>query len=371
MSLDPQLQRWVEAGLISVEQAQRIHAFEQHDERPTLLYAVAGLGGLAIAVGLISIVASNWDDIPGRVKLGLDLVLVAGLGAGIWRLEQRGPSWARETAIVALHGLVLASIALVGQVYQRGGEANEALAIWTVLTAMLMTRARSGLAAAVWLVGLQITWAVWAVWLAERWHADELAAATVYWAPLVCLALAHVPAIRRLRPALADTLEAIGWMELVLCATIGAFTLYADTSDGRWHETLPAAGISAMLTVALALTLRIATSQRLLLAVCLVLSHVPLLGLPGDLAVAAALAFVALWIVVAWAAHDARDARLLNLATAMIGLRIVAIYFEVFGTLLDTGLGLISGGLLTLGVVWLWAHKRKQFEQELGGGGRA
>ena len=78
-------------------------------------------------------------------------------------------------------------------------------------------------------------------------------------------------------------------------------------------------------------------------------------------------ALCALWLVVAWSAHHARDPRLLNVATAMIGMRILAIYFEVFGTLLDTGVGLVSGGLLTLGLVWLWARKRKQFERELGG----
>ena len=55
----------------------------------------------------------------------------------------------------------------------------------------------------------------------------------------------------------------------------------------------------------------------------------------------------------------------------MIGLRILAIYFEVFGTLLDTGLGLVSGGALTLALVWLWTRKRKQFARELAGGGDA
>jgi uncharacterized membrane protein len=373
VSLEPRLQRWVSAGLVTAEQAERIRAFEhaEHEHRPTLLYAVAGLGGLAIAVGLLSIVAANWDEISGRVKIGLDLVLVAALGLGVWQWERRGPGWARETAIVVLYGLVLASIALLGQVYQLGGQAHEALLAWSVLTALLMTRARSGLAAMVWILGLQVTWAVWSVWLADAWHSEELALGTIYWAPLLCIAVGRWSLVRRARPALAGALDAVGWFEVLLCATLGTFAFYEDTAREHWSEAYPAAVISAVLTLAIAVALLSSLPERLLLVACLVLSHVPLFTSPGDLELVAAASFVALWLLVAWTAHHARNVRLLNVATAMIGMRILAIYFEVFGTLLDTGLGLVSGGLLTLALVWLWTRKRKQFARELAKGGEA
>ncbi len=369
MSLEPRLERWVAAGLITGDQAVRIRAFEHEDQerRPMLLYAVAGLGALAIAVGLLSIVAANWDEIPGRVKIGLDLGLVAAVGLGVWHWERRGPGWARETAIVVLYGLVLASIALVGQVYQLGGKTHEALLAWSVLTALLMSRARSGLAAVVWLLGLQATALAWIVWLAEARNSEELALAAVYWAPLLCVALGHWAPLERARPALSAALASIGWGELVLCATIGTFAFYDDTGRERFDEGYPAMLASVVATILVALALLSSLPDRVLLVLCLVLSHVPLLTSPGDLELVAALCFVALWLVVAWSAHHARDPRLLNVATAMIGMRILAIYFEVFGTLLDTGVGLVSGGLLTLGLVWLWARKRRQFERELGG----
>jgi len=69
--------------------------------------------------------------------------------------------------------------------------------------------------------------------------------------------------------------------------------------------------------------------------------------------------------VVALVAHRQGRSRLLHLATAAIGLRIVVIYFEVFGTLLDTGVGLVLGGLLTLLLTWVWARKRREFDREL------
>lgn len=371
MSLEHQLRRWVGAGVITAAQAADIRALEQHSQpdepRPTFLYAIAGLAGLAIATGLLSIVAANWDEIPGRVKVGLDLALVAGLGAGVWQWDRRGPDWARETAIVALWGLVLASIALIGQVYQLGGAAHEALLAWSVLTALLMTRARSGLAAALWILGLQVTWAVWAVWIAETWRSEALALGTVYWAPLLCLALGRWSAIQRARPAVAAVLEALGWGELLLCATLGTFAFYTDTSSEPWSEAYPAALVSVLLSAGMAAAMRASFPERLLLLVCVALAHGPLFTSTGGLDIAAALSFVGLWLLVAWSAHDARDIRLLNAATAVLGLRILAIYFEVFGTLLDTGLGLIIGGLVTLALVWLWTRKRRQFARELGG----
>jgi uncharacterized membrane protein len=56
---------------------------------------------------------------------------------------------------------------------------------------------------------------------------------------------------------------------------------------------------------------------------------------------------------------------LLNFATAVIGIRILIVYFEVFGSLLGTGVGLVTGGMLTLGMVWLWVRKRREFAREL------
>lgn len=378
MSFDGRLARWVSAGIISAEQAERIAAFELAaldrdrpapvEPRPMLLYAIAGLAALAIALGLVSIVAANWDDIRPPTKIGLDLALVATIGLGVWHWERRGIGWARETAIVILYGLVLASIALIGQVYQLGGEPHEALLAWSVLTALLMTRAHSGFAGTVWILGLQATWATWAVWLAEQHDAPTLALGTIDWAPLLCLGLGRLPPLRRVRPALAAALESIGATELLLCATLGTFAFYENTASEPWADAYPAVAVSVALTVAIALGILAELPERLLLVTCTALAHVPLFVSTGDLELAAAASFVGLWLMVAWTAHHARDARMLNVATAMIGLRIVAIYFEVFGTLLDTGLGLVSGGLLTLGLVWLWTRKRRQFERELGGG---
>lgn len=367
VSLEPKLQRWVQAGVVNEEQAQKIRELERGEARPTMIYALAGLAGLAIALGLMALVAGVWPAIPGRVKIAADLALVATLGACVWRWDRGGPAWAREAGIVALWGLVLASIALISQVYELGGEPHVALLTWSALTALLMSRARSGLAATLWVLGLQYTWGACSLWIAETWENGPLGFATLYWAPLVGLALAQAPIIKRARPALATVLAALAWGELVLGATLGTFALYSSNGRAYWDEAMPALLVSAALTVGLAGLLRVGLGARLLLIACLGLSHWPLYARHGQEEVAGALAFVGLWLLVAWAAHGARDARLLNTATAVIGARILWIYFEVLGSRQATGIGLIGGGLLTLLLVWIWTRQRRQFARDLGG----
>jgi uncharacterized membrane protein len=369
MLLERQLERWLSADLIDADQAGRIAVFEKERGRPLFLYAIAGLGGLAIAIGVVSIVASNWDAIPGRVKIGVDLALVIALGLAVVWLEEHGPAWAREVAIVVLYGLVMASIALVGQVYQLGGKAREAMAVWSVLTAVLMTRARSGFAAFVWLAGLQITYATWLVWLGGK-SDDQMALAlgAAYLAPIVAIAIGRSAWVRSIRPALARVFEAVGWAEIVLCASFGTFAFYEDTADEYWRWLGVGFVISAVLTGWVWTRIpdrRWGRPARWLLVTCLLLAYVPLVISPGDLDLVAALTFIGLWVLVAYTTHQAGLLSVLNLATAVVGIRILIVYFEVFGSLLGTGVGLVTGGMLTLGMVWLWVRKRREFTREL------
>lgn len=374
MPLEGQLKRWLAADLIHSEQAQRIRDFEKERGRPLFVYAVAGLGGLAIAIGLVSIVASNWDAIPGRVKIGGDLALVIALAFFVVWLEEHGPAWAREVAVVVLYGLVLASIALIGQVYQLGGRAHEALALWSGLTAVLMTRGRSGFAAFLWLVGLQLTYFTWLIWLGKK--SDDLMALALgaaYLAPLAALVLGRSAWVKGARPALARVFEAVGWAEIVLYASLGTFVFYSYTADENWRFLWLGFALSVLLTGWLWTRMPADRSGRpacWLLVACLLLAYLPLVISPGDLDLVAALTFIGLWLLVAWATHQGGLLRLLNLATAVIGIRILIVYFEVFGSLLGTGVGLVTGGLLTLALVWLWTRKRREFTRELEGEGR-
>jgi hypothetical protein len=75
--------------------------------------------------------------------------------------------------------------------------------------------------------------------------------------------------------------------------------------------------------------------------------------------------------IIAWTVLQLGRIRAFNALTGLVALRVLIVYFEVFGSLLDTGLGLIFGGLLTLLLAWLWKRHRGSLAQRLSGGSDA
>jgi uncharacterized membrane protein len=115
------LQRWVDAGLISDDQARAITAFElaQQGTRPKsrvspAIEALAYVGGVLLAVGAGMLVGQHWDELGTAGHLGV--VAVAAVVSGVvgtvvgesdpaaWRL--RGFLWALSAAAIgAVAGL--------------------------------------------------------------------------------------------------------------------------------------------------------------------------------------------------------------------------------------------------------------------------
>jgi hypothetical protein len=62
---------------------------------------------------------------------------------------------------------------------------------------------------------------------------------------------------------------------------------------------------------------------------------------------------------------------LFNLATAVMALRLLGVFIELFGGLLLTGMGLIVGGAAILGMARLWMNQTRQWRQSMRGTGGA
>jgi uncharacterized membrane protein len=151
----------IAANVINEETAQRIRAFYQQKEEhePNRLVIVFGiLGALLVGLGIILIIAHNWDTLGKVPKIGIALLpLLVGQAVAAFVLFEKSDSTAwREGAAAFLFLAIAASISIVSQVYNIEGTLHGFLFLWMVLALPVIYTLRSSLASLLYIVG--ITW---------------------------------------------------------------------------------------------------------------------------------------------------------------------------------------------------------------------
>jgi len=372
------LRRWRGAGLIDDGAVERIGAWEAAHRRPLWLWALSGMGALAIGLGLVAVVAANWEEIPAAAKLAAALLLT-GLCAGCVLVAwQRDREWPRELGAVLLFGLVIGSIALIGQVYQLQSDPWQALVTWLALcTPFLALVTFSRLVGAIWFAAAVVTWFS-AYEPIERSIASLTSSAArgdlfhlLLYLP-ACLLI--VVAVLRWRwPAAEDQGELMSKLALAGLVAAVSTTLVAIGSRLVSHVAPGeiALGTVATLLAATALWLGSGALQRRPVLALLGVSFVAwaaalLLARAWSAEQRAAfealfgLLFILYWAAIGWLAARAGQRVLFGLAFTVIGLRLLILYLEAIGGLTATGLGLIGGGVLCLALTWLgWRLTRR------------
>jgi hypothetical protein len=131
--LDGQFQGWVEAGLVSPDQALRLHDHAAaSDRRDGAVPLFAVLGAALIGLGVILLLGHNWEDMTRATRAMLCLgLVVAGQGLAVRTALQRRDSvaWIEGSAVFATLTFA-AGLALIGQTYQIPGDLRGFLNTW-------------------------------------------------------------------------------------------------------------------------------------------------------------------------------------------------------------------------------------------------
>ncbi len=143
------------------------------------------LGAVLVGGGIILLLAHNWDELGRTTRAALSfapLVLAQALaGFALWRRAD-SVAW-RESAGAFLALAIGASIALVAQTYNIGGDLGDFLLTWTLLALPIAYLMRATLPALLYLVGI-------AAWAGALWTSSAealgfwglLALAVPWWA---------------------------------------------------------------------------------------------------------------------------------------------------------------------------------------------
>ncbi len=365
------INEWHAAGLIDADTHARLIHYEAENSRPLALWAVFGIGALTIGLGLISVVAANWEDIPGQTRLAIHLALIIAALAAVF---MRGASlakmwpWANEALLFVAAILGLTFFGHLGQVYQTTSPLWKPLATWLVLFApLLLLKGRSWLIAAC-VVGGAI-YAAWEYnWAVHSLLRSEASSPLYLWsAAVTCLPVLFAPlgAWMRLRNTNQDGMREGFWRrieQMGLIYAVGGATLYCIAASAGVlgsEEVFGSNGghiLRAVLTMVagvLVILARPGSSGQMSGAIIAGAGLSAALAFAFDgVDVLAALVFLGLWAGIGAAALFAGWRGVFQVSVAVIALRLIVLSFELASDLLLSGFGLILSGVMILMIAW-------------------
>ena len=376
------LKAWEAAGLIDSDTAARIRAWEAEHARPLVLWAVFGIAALAIGLGVLSVVAANWDEIPGEVRLALHFSLMGAIAVWLWlrdgQLAARQP-WLHEATLFILAMLGMTFLGHVGQVYQTSSPLWQPLALWLVLFApLLLLRGSSWLAAGMIVVTLVFTGWNYAIGVSDGRSdefggtADTIRMSLAISATVLLAGLGAWMRGRSTREAFWIRLEqlaltyGVGLACLVIIASV--FERLPDNEDaGKIFLGLAIGALLGSVSAGLVWRARGDRSGEAEAGVLLGASLSVLLAfLLSGSDIAAGVLFMALWAGIAGAALYAGWRGVFQIAVGVIAVRLIVLSFELAGDLLLSGVGLIVSGLLILGIAFAAVRVSKEFAPDRG-----
>ncbi|WP_276366853.1 DUF2157 domain-containing protein [Chryseolinea sp. H1M3-3] len=151
----------VHAEVIDEATAQRIRAYylQQSAQSSNRLFIVFGiLGALLVGMGIVLIVAHNWDSLPKRIKLAIGFLplLIGQVTAAyviIRKMEEK--AWKEGTGVFLFFAIAI-SISIISQVYHIEGDLDGFLFIWMCLALPIVYVLRSAVTSMLYVIG--ITW---------------------------------------------------------------------------------------------------------------------------------------------------------------------------------------------------------------------
>lgn len=159
MSIQKDIPELVKAGIISQITADQIQTFYKNksSSAPNKLLVVFGiLGAILVGLGIILMIAHNWDELSRATKTIFAFIplMVAQITCGYVLLKKRNNTAWREGATSFLFFAVGACIALVSQIYHIPGNISSFLLIWMLLCMPLIYVMKSSMATLLYLVGI-------------------------------------------------------------------------------------------------------------------------------------------------------------------------------------------------------------------------
>ncbi len=366
--LDKKLTTWVEQKFITTEQATLIKDFEAHkNESPWIMTGLLILGALVVGIGIISIIAANWSAIPSTVKLCVDFLILSLLAGFTFHYRFKNMSLHFEPLLFLFMLACLASIGLIAQIYNTGGHLYEAVLLWSLITSGAMLLSRLYITPLIW-TGAFILSLSWTITEASpfRNFFENNNAAIYMTVTLLCSSLAW--GLNALLKSSSQEKAFHTWFFLMGIFSLGIIEVYPHIPHIKSSSLVPYFPVYLLAAFSLwgvwlqsSFTKIIKMSLSVGLTLYLLMGHIILTDFKSDFIYALFVLFILSSIALTFAGLKKR--RLFSLALFFIGLRFLVLYFQAFGGLATTGVGLIISGLIIILMAGLWNKYRTQLAE--------
>lgn len=185
----------IDNGVLTTDAANNIRSYylRKEQQQPQKLNIVFGiLGSTLVGLGIILMVAHNWDTLPKFIKLlGAFLPVIAGqLLCGYTLFKKADDNAWRESSASFLFFAVGACIALVAQVYHIPGNLASFLLTWMLLCFPLIYIMSSSMVSLLYLVGIT-------AFGVEDGYGYRAGETYYYWGLMLLVVLHYLQSIKR------------------------------------------------------------------------------------------------------------------------------------------------------------------------------
>ena len=198
MSVKKDIPKLLNDGVISSETAESLREYYKIKDSSSSnrLFVVFGIiGAILVGLGIILIIAHNWDGLSRLVKTSFAFLplLLGQVICGFVLIKKRNEIAWRESATIFLFLSVGSSISLVSQIYHIPGDISSFMTIWMLLCLPLIYIMKSSSASLLYLIGITYYAVETGYW---TYPSSE---SFVYWV-LLLLALPHYLILIKRKP---------------------------------------------------------------------------------------------------------------------------------------------------------------------------
>ena len=159
MSIQKELPELLKAGVINAETAAQIQEYyktKSGSSSNRLFVAFGILGSLLVGLGIILIIAHNWDELSRSTKTIFAFLplIFAQIICGFVLLKKANNTTWKESSTVFLIFAIGACLALVSQIYHIPGNLSSFLLTWMLLSLPLIYIMKSSAAALLYIMGI-------------------------------------------------------------------------------------------------------------------------------------------------------------------------------------------------------------------------